>query len=455
MLKFAQSKKTLFIVGTAGILLVIALWRCSEPDRRLRAEAEKNPLSCALYAAKKSGHYNSGIVCKVAVAFAEVGDFRRAQLIINEVKETDYFIFHPPGWRFHFSEQLDFNLGNKAKALVAVAGLYARTGRKDKALEMLSQAFQIVEKIENIYSAREALIEIFSKYVELGADSQALKVIDSVKPEHFSDGPEALAPFRAGFLLKLAGKYLEVGRSDQAFETLERAEQTIEAIKDTSLKSTALAEMGTVYAKAGQGHKAEELLSEALEMITAARSQSEPNKSMALTTVAEEFAKSGFCQRANEISNIIAIEHNRSDALKRVDAICSKGSDIETLTYSPPEPEIEAALKLIETGEREKGLQAIQNFGRQSVSGHTLFPTCHTLGDTAIELAQDRKYDLAIEVARAIVTDGQIFDDGGTVPSGEYRAETVAEIAILYARTGPREEGERRKFLRQLLTLIN
>src|SRR6266511_3861314 len=404
MLKFAQSKKTLFIVGTAGILLVIALWRCSEPDRRLRAEAEKNPLSCALYAAKKSGHYNSGIVCKVAVAFAEVGDFRSAQLIINEVKETDYFIFHPPGWRFHFSEQLDFNLGNKAKALVAVAGLYARTGHKDKALEMLSQAFQIVEKIENIYSAREALIEIFSKYVELGADSQALKVIDSVKPEHFSDGPEALAPFRAGFLLKLAGKYLEVGRSDQAFETLERAEQTIEAIKDTSLKSTALAEMGIAYAKAGQGHKAEELLSE---------------------------------------------------ALKRVDAICSKGSDIETLTYSPPEPEIEAALKLIETGEREKGLQAIQNFGRQSVSGHTLFPTCHTLGDTAIKLAQDRNYDLAIEVARAIVADGQIFDDGGTVPSGEYRAETVAEIAILHARTGPREEGERRKFLRQFLTLIN
>jgi tetratricopeptide (TPR) repeat protein len=209
MLKFARSKKILFIVGTAGILLVIALWRCSAPDRRLRAEAEERPLSCALYAAKKSGHYNSGIVCKVAVAFAEVGDFSRAQLIINEVKETDYFIFHPPGWRFHFSEQLDFNLGNKAKALVAVAGLYARTERKDKALETLSQALQIVERIENIYSSSEALIEILSKYVELGADSQALKVIESIKPERFSDGPEALAPFRAGLLLKLADKYLE------------------------------------------------------------------------------------------------------------------------------------------------------------------------------------------------------------------------------------------------------
>ena len=455
MLKFAQSKKILFIFGTAGILLVIALWRCSASDRILRAEAEEGPLSCALYAARKSGHYNSEIVCKVAVAFAEAGDFNRAQLIINEIKEKEYFVFYPPRLRFHFSAQLDFNLENKAKALAMMAGLYAKAGRKDKALEMLSQAFQIVEKIENIYGARDALAAISFKYIELGADSQALKFIDSVNPERFSEGPEALASFRAGFLLKLAGKYLEVGRSDQAFETLERTEQTIGAIKDTSLKSNALAEMGTVYAKAGQGHKAEELLSEAIEMINAARSQSEPNKSMALTTVAEEFAKSGFCQRANEISNTIAIEHNRSDALKHVDAICSKGGDIEPLTYSPPEPEIEAALKLIETGEREKGLQTIQNFGRQSVSGHTLFPTCHTLGDTAIKLAQDRKYDLAIEVARAIVTDGQIFDDGGTIPSREYRAEVVAEIAILYARTGPREEGESRKFLRQLLTLIN
>jgi hypothetical protein len=38
--------------------------------------------------------------------------------------------------------------------------------------------------------------------------------------------------------------------------------------------------------------------------------------------------------------------------------------------------------------------------------------------------------------------------------SREYRAEAVAKIAILYARTEPKEERERRKFLRQSLTLI-
>src|SRR5262249_41068641 len=149
MLKFAQSNRILFIVVTVGLLLVIVLWRCSASDRRLRAEAEKSPLSCALYAAEKSGHYNSGMVCKVAVAFADAGDFNRAQLIINEVEETDYFTFSPSRRRFHFSDQLVFNLDNKAKALVTVAGLYVRAGRRDKALEMLSQALQIVERIEN------------------------------------------------------------------------------------------------------------------------------------------------------------------------------------------------------------------------------------------------------------------------------------------------------------------
>src|SRR5689334_4164084 len=99
--------------------------------------------------------------------------------------------------------------------------------------------------MEELYGSREALAAISFTYAELDADSQALNVIDSVKPERFSEGPEALAPFRAGFLLKLASKYLDVGKIDQAFGTLERAEQTIDAIKDRSLKSNALAEMGT------------------------------------------------------------------------------------------------------------------------------------------------------------------------------------------------------------------
>jgi len=97
--------------------LVIALWRRSAPDRRLKAEAKTSPLSCALYAARKSGYYNSEIICKAAVAFAEAGDFNRAQLIVNEVEETDYFVFYPSMRRFHFSAQLVFNLENKAKAL--------------------------------------------------------------------------------------------------------------------------------------------------------------------------------------------------------------------------------------------------------------------------------------------------------------------------------------------------
>src|SRR5262245_61683310 len=176
MLKFAQSKRNLFIVGIAGGLLVIALWRCSAPDRKLRAEAETSPLSCALYAAKQSGHYNSELICKVAVAFAEAGDFNRAQLIINEVKETGYFVFSYPWRRFHFSQQLDSNLENKAKAQATIAGLYVRTGGKEKALETLSQALKITERIKNDYSSNEALAEISSKYVELGEDGQALKV---------------------------------------------------------------------------------------------------------------------------------------------------------------------------------------------------------------------------------------------------------------------------------------
>jgi tetratricopeptide (TPR) repeat protein len=87
------------------------------------------------------------------------------------------------------SQQLVLNLENKAKAMATVAGLYAKNGRKDKALETLSQAFQIVERIEDIYGSREALAAISFKYVELGADSP-----DWLKMESMISRLKSLAP---------------------------------------------------------------------------------------------------------------------------------------------------------------------------------------------------------------------------------------------------------------------
>ena len=82
MLKFAQSNRSkliLFITMATGLLSIIVLWWRSASDRKLRVEAEYNSLSCALYAAEKSGQDNSDLVCKVAIAIAEAGDFDRAR----------------------------------------------------------------------------------------------------------------------------------------------------------------------------------------------------------------------------------------------------------------------------------------------------------------------------------------------------------------------------------------
>lgn len=446
MLKFVQSqqlKRILLIVVPAGLFFIV-LWLCSASAQRLRNEAEKSPLSLALYAAKRSGRFNSEQICKVAVAFAEAGDFNRAQLIINDVEETEYFIFSSFR-RFQFSKQLDFNMNEKAKSLVELAGLYVKTGRKDKALEMLSQALKIVERIETAFYSEEPLIKISSKFAELGEDRQALKIIESANPDLINDEPERLASFRHNLLLKLAEKYLEAGRYDQAIGILERAMQ-IDNIKDTFLKSADLAETGVVYAMAGQNQKANELLSKSLAVISTARGQSEQDKSMYLTIVAEGYAKSGFCQQAYEVSNSISIEHNRSYAQERVTSICSKGSDSETFKYTSPE--IAAALKLIEVGEYKKGMIAIQDIGRQyMISGE--------LVDVARRLAQDGKYDLAVEVTRAIVSDYYITDHIPYVPSKELRAEAISKIALLYARDGRKDKREMQKFLRELLIHID
>src|SRR5262249_49198526 len=75
-------------------------------------------------------------------------------------------------------------------------------------------------------------------------------------------------------------------------------------------------------------------------------------------------------ERVAELERLVGRLTLELEASKKVAAICSKDSSTET--HFPSEPGIEAALKLIEIGEREKGLQAIQNFGRQYASGREL-----------------------------------------------------------------------------------
>ena len=91
---------------------------------------------------------------------------------------------------------------------------------------------------------------------------------------------------------------------------------------------------------------------------------------------------------------------------------------------------------------------AIQNIGRQFMSSGELV-------DAASGLAQDGKYDLALEVTRAIVSDYNVIDHAPSVPSKVLRAEAVVRIALSYARAGRKNEGDMQKFLRELLSLID
>jgi tetratricopeptide (TPR) repeat protein len=347
-----------------------------------------------------------------------------------------------PGPRFHLRQQLVANLIHKSEAWVGVAAAYGRGGDPLGALLALSAARQLTERMENVYSSREPREKIAAAYAELGEDARALSLTAPGLSQFSSD--EEPAAYSHAQLISLAEAYVRLGRDEKTMETLALAEQAADWVIDTSLRSKALAETATAYAKAGQREEGIGLLGRALALTATLRDAEGPTKAMALTKVAEEYAKSGECQRALEVVETIGVESNREDALRRVTKACAGGESAESHAFTSPE--VARALTLIESGSDEEGLQIIRNFGRVSGNGNELV-------STAAKLSARGQFGTALEVARAIRAD-TYADDASGVTAEEHRAEAVALIAISYAKAGHRTGDEAQQFLNRLLTLL-
>jgi tetratricopeptide (TPR) repeat protein len=434
------SKLLLIGFGVMVGTMVVWLWLSRSPVSR--AEAGRDTLACAWYATDRIGYYKAGTQGKVAVAYAEAGDFARAERVIDAIDENEYFTLTFPGPHFHLRRQHAANLIYKSQSWVGVAVAYARGGDRRGALSALSAARQVIDRMESVHDSREPREKIAAAYAELGEDAQALSLTTS-RPSLFYPNEEPAAYSHAQ-LISLAEAYLRLGRAEKAAEMLALAEQAADSISNTSLKSKALAEAATAYVRAERRGKGAELLGRALALTASLRDAEGPTKSMALTKVAEEYAKSGECRRALEVVEAIGVESNREDALRRVTRACAGGESAERREFTSPE--VGRALSLIEAGSGEEGLQIIRGFGRVSGNGGELV-------SAAARLCARGQFGAALEVARAIRADTDA-DDAPGVTAEEYRAEAVALIAINYAKVGRRTGDEAQQFLNRLLTLI-
>jgi len=156
----------------------------------------------------------------------------------------------------------------------------------------LSCALLVARTIKIRFCRDRALTKIVGKYADAEQFSQALKVAKTIL-------------FNGEAFIKIAVKYADVGQFAQALKVPERILLPVS-------KAEAFAKIAAKYAEIGQKEKADQILSQALEL--AKTIEAEENNSYALTRISAKYAELGQFGKALETAKIIKGVKAKADA---------------------------------------------------------------------------------------------------------------------------------------------
>jgi len=125
-----------------------------------------------------------------------------------------------------------------------------QTVKKDS--EILFQALQATNEIEDFYNKSAAVERIARMYAADGEYDKAFLVAKSIEDTNI----------KAFALARISRQAWESGQKDKASEILAQAYEVAKTITDAHVKAYTLAMVADEYAKAGQKEKAGELLPE-------------------------------------------------------------------------------------------------------------------------------------------------------------------------------------------------
>ncbi len=203
------------------------------------ADAEKSLFACAVYLIKN--WYTGGgdpvddfvELSTIAAKYANIGQKDKALKILDELLSK--------AGELRFFEY-------RTQALGAVTFKYAEIGQFD-------QAFRILEEEKGI--PQESVILQPIEHADL---DQLDKVLDAVRATNWAYSQDWALPALQK-LIKIAGRYAELGQEDQAEQTL------AEALVGARGSSELLIEIAANYAELGQKNRALEVLEEAFETL--------------------------------------------------------------------------------------------------------------------------------------------------------------------------------------------
>lgn len=330
---------------------------------------------------------------------------------------------------------------HKVGLLLDLAGVYQRIGQKDKALEMLPHALQMIN-----VEQEQTLAEIFLKtdrdrllariaevYAKAGSHDQAMQLLNTI------DKPLA----RVRGLTNIAIESFRNGQKERASELLSLA---LNAIESTPDKDYYLGDMAIAYAEARQ-------YDQALKLARTISKKWVHFRAKTLATIASEYAKAGQKDKA---PNVLI------EALQATKAIPPRNHDIK------PGVLADISRAYIDAGQRDKALkilpQALQLARAVKINNVEL-------KDVAVAYAKAGQYKQALRVAKAIdykpsqldalidmareyteagqknmaletLTQALLVtkEDEDEDEDDEDKVETLVKIAVEYTRAGRRDK---------------
>lgn len=227
----------------------------------------------------KEPYVKAASLATIASEFALAGQKEKALEVLYQAIQSAEGINDP-------SHKFD----QKAEAFALIAGAYDDAGMREKALRLLLQASGFAKKAEinNV-----ALRKIAGAYAKIGEYEQAGRIAASIK--HSSSESDAL--------IDIARACLNAGQKQQALENLEEAFQIVRSFKGEppSFEMDALSNLLIEFVNAEQHERALDVLLYTLQKIRAKESKYSPVYE--LSRIARACAVSGLIpdSRASEI----------------------------------------------------------------------------------------------------------------------------------------------------------
>lgn len=338
---------------------------------------------------------------------------------------------------------------NKVFELRDRAQQNANAGKIEEAVEPLSQAFRLMQRLPNNANkatvfgelvngsqAQPGLVEqIITQSVATGKSEKASDLLSSaLQVAQGLDGSYSFVKTRS--LAAIARLYADIGQRDRASTIISQSVQAEKGIRGAEFKTKALTEIARAYIAIAQVGQASQILSESLRQ---AQSVNYPNafrKAWVLQPIAVNYAKLGEFEKAIEIAREIADNYYQSETLAEIAIAYARQGKLESAL------EIAEAIKLAD--KKASALAEIAAEAEKAGASDKIseiltraLQVAKTIEDTQVQSGAISK--IALEYAKAGQPDTalSIIEP---INIAEIKAIALGKIAVQYAEIGQREK---------------